>query len=102
MIFNIMTEFCSVHQNQILEHFQQPQKKTHKHRNMLRDICLWEMTAFWILRNELLKFHEVFLSGSLFFCGWLTKPYFVDMDWNLIYLEEGTMCYLIKGARLLS
>ena len=69
---------------------------------MLRDICLWEMTAFWILRNELLKFHEVFLSGSLFFCGWLTKPYFVDMDWNLIYLEEGTMCYLIKGARLLS
>ena len=33
MIFNIMTEFCSDHQNQILEHFQQPQKKTHKHSN---------------------------------------------------------------------
>ena len=41
-------------------------KKTHKHMNMLRDICLWEMTEFWILRNELLKFHEVFPSGPLF------------------------------------
>ena len=42
-------------------------KKIHKHMNMLKDICLCEMTEFWILRNELLKFHEVFPSGQLFF-----------------------------------
>lgn len=41
-------------------------KKTCKHINVRRDTCLWGMTELWLIRNELLKCHEVLPSGPLF------------------------------------
>lgn len=43
--------------------------KTCKHINVLRATYLWEMTEFWLIRNELLKFHEVLPLWPIILCG---------------------------------
>lgn len=44
-------------------------KKTCKHIDVLWDTCLWEMTEFWLIKNELLKFHEVLPLWPIILCG---------------------------------